>query len=88
MLFPRKTLYRNLGVRLSYENIILQLTPFPLRFFYKESQDFAEVSLMHNIKPSPSYFLANSSASITSGKHFTGLHSPLMHRNGQQQQTT
>ena len=88
MLLPRKTLYRNLGVRLSHENIILQLTPFRLRIFFKESQDFAEASSMYNIKLSPSDLLANSVASFTSGKHYTGLHSPPMHRDGQQQQAT
>jgi len=31
MMLYRKTLYRNLGVRLSHENIIQQQTPFPLR---------------------------------------------------------
>lgn len=89
MLLPRKTLYRNLGVRLSHESIILQLTPFPLIFFFfKESQDFAEASSMYNTKPPPSYFSANSLASFTSGKHLTGLHCALMRGDGQQQQAT
>lgn len=43
---------------------------------------------MYNTNPSPSNFLASALSSFTSGKHFTGLHSPWMHRDGQQQKAT
>lgn len=43
---------------------------------------------MYNTNPSPSDFLAHALASFISGNHFTGLHSPWMHRDGQQQKAT
>lgn len=90
MLLPRKTLYRNLGASPSHEDIILQLTPFSLIILLRSLKIllkvFAEASSMYNIKPLSSYFSANSLASFTSGKHFTGLHYPLMCKDGQPQQ--
>lgn len=81
MLLPRKTLQKFRRKALAWEYYSATDT-ISSEDFFKDPQDFTEPLSMYDVKPTPFGFLANSSASFTSGKNLRGLCSPLMHRMG------